>query len=80
VAADFEAQTRNPVATSFEAKSGEIIDIVFEAKLRNMHYSSPHARCRLHAVSPELLIIRPPSIRPVFDHHRFFALGLLLLL
>jgi hypothetical protein len=65
VAADFEAQTENLVATGFEAKPGEIIDIVFEAKLRNMHYSSPHARCRLHTVSPDLLITRPPSTRPM---------------
>jgi hypothetical protein len=51
----------------------------FEAQLRNSCYSSPHARCRSHIMSPDLPIARPPSSRPVLDHPRSFAPGLLLL-
>jgi hypothetical protein len=35
VAVSFESQTEKPKATDFEAKSREIVDLGFEAKLKN---------------------------------------------
>jgi hypothetical protein len=43
----------------------QIIDLSFEAQLRNSRSSSPRARCILHTASPDLLIVRPPSTRHV---------------
>jgi hypothetical protein len=68
------------IATGFEAKLGETIDLGFEAKQKNSRSSSHCARCRPHTVSPDLSIIRPPSTRPVLDHPQSSALSLLLLL
>jgi hypothetical protein len=67
------------VATGFEAKPGETIDLGFEAKPRNLCSLSPCAWCRPHTTSPDLLIVRPPSTRPMPHHHWFFAPSLLLL-
>jgi hypothetical protein len=65
--ADFEAKIRKPV------------DLGFEAQQRNPRASSPCARCRLHMASSDLPIIWPPSTRPVLEHPRSSAQGLLLL-
>jgi hypothetical protein len=68
IAAGFEAQTKKPKATGFEAKLGEMVDIGFEA-----------TSCRPHTASPDLSIIQPTSTQPVLDHPRSSAPGLLLL-
>jgi hypothetical protein len=54
-------------------------DLGFEAQPRNTRFSSPCAWCRTHTTSPDLLIVWPLSTRPVLDHHRSSASGLLLL-
>jgi hypothetical protein len=77
--ASFDAQTRKPVATSFEVKLGETVDLGFEAKPRNSRSSSTCARCRPYTSSLDLLIVRPLSIRPVLNHPRSSTPGLLLL-
>jgi hypothetical protein len=79
VAADFKAQIGKPEAIGFEVKPGETIDLGFEAQPRNPRSSSPCTRCRPHAASPNLSIVRPPSAWPVSDHPRSSAWGLLLL-
>jgi hypothetical protein len=88
----FWGPNRETWATGFEAKPGEIvlvvlrpnhwqtIDLAFEAKPRNSRSSSPCAWYRLHTMSPDLLIVQPPSTRHVLDHPRSSAPGLLLLL
>jgi hypothetical protein len=43
----------------------QIINLGFEAQPRNLHSSSPCARCRPHTVLPDISIAWPPSIRPV---------------
>jgi hypothetical protein len=75
----FWGQTTRTVATGFKAKPGETIKLGFEAEPRNPRSSSPYARCRPYTVSPDLLIIWPPSIQPVLDHPRSSASTLLLL-
>jgi hypothetical protein len=59
----FEAKTLTNCHNVFEAK--QIVDLDFEAEPRNTCSSSPCARCRPHTASPNLLIIRLPSTRPV---------------
>jgi hypothetical protein len=66
-------------AAGFESQIGKPVDLGFEAQPRNLRSSSPHARYRPHTASPNLLIVRPPSIRHVLDHPWSSALGLLLL-
>jgi hypothetical protein len=75
--ADFEAKPGETVATSFEAKlektvwvvlrpnHSQTVDLGFVAQPRNPPSSSPRARCRPHTAPPDLLIVRPPSTRPV---------------
>jgi hypothetical protein len=79
IATGFEGQIRKPEATGFEVKPGETINLGFEAKRINPHSSSPCARCRSYKISPDLLIVWPPSIRSVLYHPRSSASGLLLL-
>jgi hypothetical protein len=64
----FWGQTTRTIATGFEAKSGETIDLGFQTKIWNSRSSSPCARCRPHTVSLDISIIRQPSIWPVLDH------------
>jgi hypothetical protein len=75
----FCGQTTRTVATSFETKPGETVDLDFEAKPRNSRSSSPCAWCRPHIASPELLIIQPPSTWPMLDHPWSSAPSLILL-
>jgi hypothetical protein len=75
----FWGQTTRTVATGFEAKPRETVDLGFEVEPRDSHFSSPCARCKSHTASPDLSIVRPPSTRPVRDHPRSSAPGLLLL-
>jgi hypothetical protein len=44
----------------------QTVDLGFEAQPRNLSSSSPRARYRPHTTSPDLLIIWPLSIRPVW--------------
>jgi hypothetical protein len=78
VATDFEAKLEKTVTTGFEVKPEKTIPVVlklnhsqtvhlgFDPQLRNPRYSSSRAWCRPHTVSPDLLIVRPPSTRPVW--------------
>jgi hypothetical protein len=66
-------------AAGFESQTEKLIDLSFEAQPRNTHSSSLCARCKPHTASPDLSIVQSPSIRPMLDHHRSCALGLLLL-
>jgi hypothetical protein len=86
----FEAQTKKSswwfcgsnhqtAATNFKAQTGKPADLGFEAQPRNPRSSSPCAQCKLHTVSLNLPIIWPQSTRPVLDHPRSSAPGLLLL-
>jgi hypothetical protein len=63
----------------FWGPTRENVDLGFEAQPRNTRSLSPCAWYRLYMVTPDLLIIQPPSIWPVLDHPRSSALGLLLL-
>jgi hypothetical protein len=79
VATDFVAKSEKTIATGFEAKSKKTVSIVlrpnhwqtidhgFEAQPRNPHSSFSRAQCRPHTSSPDLSIIRPPSIQPVWS-------------
>jgi hypothetical protein len=53
--------------------------IWFWGKTKKHVLLSPCACCRLHTVSPDLSIVRPPSTRPMLDYSRSSAPGLLLL-
>jgi hypothetical protein len=75
----FWGQTTRTVATSFEAKLRETVDLGFWAEPRNTCSSSPYAWCRPHTMSPDLSIIRQPHTQPVLDHPRSSAPSLLLL-
>jgi hypothetical protein len=75
----FWGQTTRIIATRFEAKPRETVDLGFEAKQRNPCSSSPYARCRPHIASPDLSIVWLPSTRPVLDHPWSSAPSLLLL-
>jgi hypothetical protein len=75
----FWGQTIRTVTTGFETKPGEIVDLGFEAKPRNLRSSSPCAWCRPHTVSLDLLIVQPPNTRPVLDYPRSSTPCLLLL-
>jgi hypothetical protein len=75
----FWGHTTRTVATNFEAKPGETVDLDFEVELRNPHSSSPCAQCRPHTASPNLSIVWPPSTWPVLDHPQSSAPSLLLL-
>jgi hypothetical protein len=75
----FWSQTIRTVVTDFEVKSGEIVELGFEPKPRNLRSSSPYARCRSHTASLDLSIIWLPSTRSVLDHSRSSAPSLLLL-
>jgi hypothetical protein len=57
----------------------QTVDLGFEAQPRKSRSSSSRARCRPHIASPDLPIVRPPSIRPVPDHPGSSAPGLILL-
>jgi hypothetical protein len=70
---------KKTIATSFEAKPGETVDLGFEAKPRNPRSSSPHAWCRSHTTSPDLSVIWQPSTRPMLHHPWSSAPSLLLL-
>jgi hypothetical protein len=73
VAAGFEGKPLETVATGFEAKPvktvrvvlrpnhTQIIDLGFEAQLRNPLSWSPRARCRPHTAPPDLSTARLPS-------------------
>jgi hypothetical protein len=43
----------------------QTVDLGFEAQQRNLHSSSPRARCRQHRAPPDLSIARPLSTRHV---------------
>jgi hypothetical protein len=75
----FWGQTTRTVATNFEAKLGETIDLGFEAEQRNPYSSSFCARCRPHTASPDISIVRPSSTQPVLDHPWSSTPSLLLL-
>jgi hypothetical protein len=79
VAVCFEAQTRKPVPVVLTPNHWQTVDLHFETKPINLRSSSPSAWCRPHIASSDLLIVRPPSTRSVFDHPRSSASGLLLL-
>jgi hypothetical protein len=73
----FWGQTEKTVATGFEAKPektarvvlmsnhSQTVDLSFETQPRNLHSSSPRARCRPYTASPDILIVRPLSMWPV---------------
>jgi hypothetical protein len=78
VAVSFDVKSDKTVATDFDTKSEktipvdlrpnywQVIDLGFDAQPRNMWSSSPHAQCRPHTASSDLLIVQPPSTRPVW--------------
>jgi hypothetical protein len=53
----FRGQTIRTIATAVEIKSGETIDLDFEAKQKNPCSSSPYAWCKLHTMSLDISII-----------------------
>jgi hypothetical protein len=77
VAVGFDVKSDKTVATGFDAKSDktvpvdlrpnywQVVNLGFNAQPRNLRPSSPRAQCRPHTASPDLLIIQPPSTRPV---------------
>jgi hypothetical protein len=73
----FWGQTTKTVATGFEAKLGETVNLGLEAKPRNSHFSSPRAQCRPYTTSPDLSIVRPPSTQHVLHHPQSSAPSLL---
>jgi hypothetical protein len=75
----FLGQTTRTIATGFEAKPGETVDLSFVAKPRNPRTSSPYVWCRSHTASPNISIVRPSSTRLVLDHPRSSGPCLLLL-
>jgi hypothetical protein len=75
----FWGQTARIVATGFEVKQGETIDLGFDAEPRNVRASSTCGWCRPHIASPDLSIVRPQSTWLVLDHPRSSAPSLLLL-
>jgi hypothetical protein len=76
---DFVGQITKLQLPVLRPKPGETVDLSFEAKPRNPCSSSPCAWCRQHTTSFDLLIIWPPSTRPVVDHPWSSAPSLLLL-
>jgi hypothetical protein len=74
----FEAQITKTVLPVLRSNR-KTVDLGFEAQLRNSRSSSHRAQYGLYTMSPGLLIVRPSSIRPVLDHPRSSAPGLLLL-
>jgi hypothetical protein len=79
IAAGFKAQTEKPNPVVLRPNHWQTVDLDFEAKPRNPCFSSPCAQYRPHTTSHDLLIIRPPSTRPMLDHPQSSAPGLLLL-
>jgi hypothetical protein len=79
----FWGQTTRTVATDFEAKPGETVDLSFdlgfEAKPRNTCSSSHCARCRPHTALSDLPIVWLSSTRHMLDQSRSSAPSLLLL-
>jgi hypothetical protein len=63
----------------FETQTGKPVDHGFVAKPRNQCSTSPCEWYRPYTVSPGLPIVRPLSTRPMLDHLRSSAPGLLLL-
>jgi hypothetical protein len=63
----------------FWGSTEKLVDLRFEAKLRNPHSLFPCAWCRPHTTSPDLLIVWPPSTRPMLNHPQSSAPSLLLL-
>jgi hypothetical protein len=73
VATGFKAKLLETVATGFDVKPvktvrvvlrlnhSQTIDLGFEAQLRNLCSSSPHARCRPHTASPDCPAIEYPT-------------------
>jgi hypothetical protein len=55
------------------------VELGFESQPRKTCSLSPCAWYRLHMASPDLLIVRPWSTRPMLDHPQSSAPGLLLL-
>jgi hypothetical protein len=64
----FYGSNHQTIATNFKAQTGKLVNLDFEAKPRNLHSSSPCARCRPHIESPDLSIIWPLCTRLVLDH------------
>jgi hypothetical protein len=62
----------------FGGSNRETIDLGFNAQPRNT-CSSCYARYRPYTTSPDHPIVQPPSTRPVLDHPRSSASGMLLL-
>jgi hypothetical protein len=75
----FSSKTARTVATCFEVKLEEIIDLDFKAKPRNMRSSSPYTWCRPHRVLSDLSIVQPPSTQPVLNYPQSSAPSLLLM-
>jgi hypothetical protein len=75
----FWGQTTRIVATSFEVKPRETVNLSFEAQRRNSRSSSPFEPCRPRTASPGISIVWPSSTQPVLDHPRSSAPSLLLL-
>jgi hypothetical protein len=70
----FEAQTKKL------PNHWQIVATGFEAKPKNLNFSSPpRVWCGSHTMSPDLPIVRPPSTQLVPDHSRSSAPSLLLL-
>jgi hypothetical protein len=63
----FWGPNRETVAEILRPKHWQTVDLGFEAKPRNLHSSSPHARCRPQTTSPDISIVRPLSTRPVWS-------------
>jgi hypothetical protein len=75
----FWGQTTRTIATGFEAKPGETVDLDFETEPRNPRSSPPYERCRPYTVSPDLSILQPPSTWHVLDHPWSSAPSLILM-
>jgi hypothetical protein len=70
----FEAKPEKIDATGFKVKPEKTVPVVlrpnlwqivnlgFEVQPRNMHSTSPRARCKPHTASPDLLIVRPSPV------------------
>jgi hypothetical protein len=77
---EFEAQITKPSTLVLRPNHWQTITTSFEARLANPCFSSPTCVwCESHTVSPDLLIIYPPSTQLVPDHSWSSAPGLLLL-
>jgi hypothetical protein len=78
IATGFEPKPAKTVRVVLRPNHSQTINLGFEAQPRNSRSSSPRAWCRSHKAPPDLLIARPPSIRPMRPS-RSSAPGLLIL-